>query len=137
MIKGMARENHQSFSPDTGSEPRWIMTSSGPQKLRSSVKTRVPGHTSQTLVVARRLQRNRRHLIKVPTPTRYDTSGEDSPIPDINSGPTPNVVQVEDTDVPGSSNASPDASDQNAIPEPQRNSSGRLVTKPIRYGEDI
>ncbi|KAK2551067.1 hypothetical protein P5673_028129 [Acropora cervicornis] len=65
----------------------------------------------------RRLRRNRRHLRKVPTPTCYDTSGNDSQIPDINSEPTPNVVQVEDTDVPESSNASPDASDQNAIPE--------------------
>lgn len=84
----------------------------------------------------RRLRRNRRHLRKVPTPTCYDTSGDDSQIPGINSEPTPNVVQVEDTDVSESSNASPDASDQNAIPE-QRTSSGRLVRKPIRYREDI
>ena len=84
----------------------------------------------------RRLRRNRRHLRKVPTPTCYDTSGDDSQIPDINSEPTPNVVQVEDTDVPESSNASPDASDPNAIPE-QTTSSGRLVRKPIRHREDI
>ena len=84
----------------------------------------------------RRLRRNRRHLRKVPTPTCSDTSGDISQIPDINSEPTLNVVHVEDTDVPESSNASPDASDQNAIPE-QRTLSGRLVRKPIRYREDI
>ena len=65
----------------------------------------------------RRLRRNRRHFRKVPAPTCYDTSEDDFQIPDINSEPTPNVVQVEDTDVPESSNASPDASDPNAIPE--------------------
>ena len=46
LTKGMARENYQSYSLETGSEPSWIIRSSGPQKLRSSVKTRVPGHTS-------------------------------------------------------------------------------------------
>ena len=83
-----------------------------------------------------RLQRNRRHLGKVPTPTHHDTSGEDSQIPDINGESTPKVVQVEDTNVPESSNISPYTSDQNAIPE-QRISSGRLVRKPIRYRKDI
>ena len=81
----------------------------------------------------RRLRRNRRHLRKVRTPTGYDTSGDNSQIPDINSEPTPNVPEG---DVPESSNASPDASDPKAIPE-QRTSSGRLVRKPIRYREDI
>ena len=44
--KGMARENYQSYSKDTGLELNWIMRSSGPRKLRSLVKTKVPGHTS-------------------------------------------------------------------------------------------
>ena len=47
----MARENYQSYSRETGSEPKWRMRSSGPQKLRSSVKTKLPGQTSSTLVV--------------------------------------------------------------------------------------
>ena len=46
------------------------------------------------------MRRNRRYLRKVPTPTRYDTAGDESQIPDINSEPTPKVVQVEDTNVP-------------------------------------
>ena len=46
LTKGMARENYQSYSLETGSEPSWIRRSSGPQKLRSLVKTKVPGHTS-------------------------------------------------------------------------------------------
>ena len=83
-----------------------------------------------------RLQRNRRHLGKVPTPTHHDTSGEDSQIPDINGEPTPKVVQVEDTNVAESSNTSPYTRDQNAIPK-QRISSGRLVRKPIGYRKDI
>ena len=72
----------------------------------------------------------------VPTPTCYDAARDESQIPDINSEPTPTVVQVEDTNVSRSSNSSPDQSDQNAIPE-QRTPSGRLVSKPIRYREDI
>ena len=84
----------------------------------------------------RRFRRNRRHLRKIPTPTHHDTSGDNSQIPDINSEPTPEVVQVEDTNVPESSNTSLYRRDQTAIPE-QRTSSGRLVRKPIRYGEDI
>ena len=84
----------------------------------------------------RRLRRNRRHLRQVPAPTRYDTAGDESQIPDISSEPNPKVVQVEDTNVPGSSNASPDESDQNAIPE-QRTSSGRPFRKPIGCREDI
>ncbi|CAH3014508.1 unnamed protein product [Porites evermanni] len=80
------------------------MRSSGPRKLRSLVKTKVPGEASQ--------------------------------IPDINGEPTPKVVQVEDTNVPESSNTSPYTRDKNAIPE-QRTSSGRLVRKPIRYRKDI
>ncbi|CAH3192009.1 unnamed protein product [Porites evermanni] len=99
LTKGMARENYQSYSRETGSEPNWRMRSSGPQKLRSSVKTKVPG--------------------------------DESPIPDINGEPTPKLVQVEDTNVPESSNTSPYKRDQIAIPE-KRTSSGRLVTKPIR-----
>ena len=43
---------------------------------------------------------------------------------------------MENTNVPESSNTSPDTGYQNAIPE-QRTSSGRLVGKPIRYREDI
>ena len=46
LTKGMARENYQSYSLETGSEPRWIIRNSGPKKLRSLVKTKVPGHTS-------------------------------------------------------------------------------------------
>ena len=46
LTKGMGRENYQSYSLDTGSEPSWIRRSSGPQKLRSLVNTKVPGHTS-------------------------------------------------------------------------------------------
>ena len=46
LTKGMAREKYQSYSPETGSEPSWIRRSSGPQKLRSLVNTKVPGHTS-------------------------------------------------------------------------------------------
>ena len=84
----------------------------------------------------RRLRRNRRHLRKVPTLTRFDTVGDDSQIRDIKSEPTPKVVQVEDTNDPGSSNASHDESDRNAIPE-QRTSSGRPVRKPIGCREDI
>ena len=80
----------------------------------------------------RRLRRNRWHLGEVPTPTHHDTSGDDSQIPDVNSEPTPKVVQVEDTNVPESSNISPYTSDQNAIPE-QRASSGSA----IRYRQDI
>ena len=46
LTKGMARENYQSYSLETGSEPSWIRRSSGPQKLRSLVNTKVPGRTS-------------------------------------------------------------------------------------------
>ena len=77
------------------------------------------------------MRRNRRHLGKVPTPAHHDTSGDESTIPDINGEPTPKLVQVEDTNVPESSNTSPYKRDQIAIPE-KRTSSGRLVTKPIR-----
>ena len=58
--------------------------------------------------------------------------GDDSQIPDISSEPTPKGVQLKVTSVPESSNTSHDTSYQNAVPE-QRTSSGRLVTKPIRY----
>ena len=52
------------------------------------------------------LQRNRRHLRKVPTPTHYnDTSGDNSRISDISSEPFPKVVQVEGTNIPESSNS--------------------------------
>ena len=42
LTKGMGRENYQSYSLDTGSEPSWIRRSSGPQKVRSLVNTKVP-----------------------------------------------------------------------------------------------
>ena len=131
----MARENYQSYNQETGSEPNWIMRSSGPQK-------QVVGEdlSPRSYIIAtggRRLQRNRRHLGKVHTPTRYDTSGDDSQIPDISSEPTLKVVLVEDSNrVPESSDTSPDTSCQNAIPE-KGTSSGRLIMKPIPYREDI
>ena len=132
----MARGNYQSYSKDTGLELNWIMRSSGPRKLRSSVNEDQSPRSYIIDTGGQRLRRNRRHLGKVPTPTHHDTSGEDSQIPDINGEPTPKVVQVEDTNVAESSNTSPYTRDQNAIPE-QRVSSGRLVRKPIRYRKDI
>ena len=65
----------------------------------------------------------------------YDAQEDDSLIPEISSGSTPNVAQGEDAGVSENSNSSP-ANIPNMILE-QRTFIGRLIRKPIRYREDV
>ena len=111
------------------------MRSSGLQKLKLLVKTRVLDPTLYIETGGRRLRRNRRFLRKVPTPACHDTPEDDFLIPDISSESTPTDIQEENAVIPECSDTSP-TSNLNLVPE-QRTSSGRLVRKPIRYREDL
>ena len=127
LTEGMAQESSRHSNQGTGQESSWIE-----KQWTTESKVISKDQSLRSYIVdsgGRVLRRNRKHLMKVPTPTCHDTPENIFPVPEISSESTQKDVQAGgDTEFPENSNTSPT---HDSLPE-QRTSNGRLIRRPIR-----